>query len=137
MHKHKGILLWLRKKITRLIIGLFVVLLVIWAISYTLSETNGESVFDQKIIELQDLGYTVEGYPGTLEDAKNDRLATTFRALESWESFKQKVEDTKITLCTVTIRCNENEGILWVYTGREYEHLNYFRASAYYYKVND
>lgn len=122
------------KNIIVLVIGLFVVLLIIVAILYMPSETNGESELEQKIKEIQDLGYDVEDYSGTFDDAKKERLNLSFFEVESWESFKQEVQSEKNYVGPVTVWCHKDEGILWV---KGDYHLHHDRASAYYYQVND
>jgi len=92
-----------KKNIIILIISLFVVLLIIVSISYKPSETNGESELEQKIKEIQDLGYTVEEYQGTFNDAQLERLNLGFRELESWETFKQEVQSEKNYVGPVTV----------------------------------
>jgi hypothetical protein len=123
-----------KKNIIILIISLFVVLLIIVYISYKPPETNGESELEQKIKEIQDLGYTVEDYQGTFQDAQKERLNLSFHKVESWESFKLEVQSEKNYVGPVTVWCHKNEGILWV--KGDYQ-LFSVRASAYYYQVID
>jgi hypothetical protein len=71
------------------------------------------SLFDQRVAELVDLGYNVQGYPATFVEVQAERVGVVFEE-SNWQMFKQQVAATKENLGYVTVWLHREEGVLWV-----------------------